>query len=894
MPHLNNKNLSPEEQAKRKAELEEKSLVENMLTRAAEWYHKQLENYPEIKKHLQEHYGFSADIINEQMIGYAPVSAEGANSSELYQHLNSIPEFKGKLHLSGLFSFDKPKGDYYDFFKGRIIFPYWKNGKVVYMGARATKHTPVTKFECYTDKEGNIKFDENNNPIYIKYKKLRIHKPDGDKAKYISKFIQNDTFIGEDSIRGAKEIIITEGIPDAISALDKGFKVISPATISFSNNTYEKLDKLTKHSGNIYIINDNETSKAGEDGAMKTGQYLASQGRNVFIVDLPLPEGAVKIDLNEYLKSNSAEDLYKLMGNSKSVIASMIDRLPKDFEKAEPTIIKDIMPIMIELIDYKQLSYKEKIKRQCGISISVLDKMYESVTKDIKLKKIADSKKWVASPEMENDAKKFAYGPFLFRRRIDAVGKSGVAGERMALAMYFAILDSRLLVDDNPLALKNAGHYGAGKSYPLYRCLKLYPKSAYFVITAASDKSFYYLKEDMAHKAIIVNEAYEFQSNNADSALSCVLRSFISEGEINYQAAEKTDGVFETNRKHIKGPISFITTTIMQKLEKQIDDRLITIRPDESVEQTKAVIDITGKRKTGSVRNLTDKEYNTWVTFHNMLKPVKVEIPFAEIITAHINKQTNLEISYRRDIEKILTLIQAVACTHQFQREKNEEGSIIADYIDYWIALQLWSKTANEETIKKIRKSDKGSEDEKKLSDVLSLAPVKMKKLEEKWNVSNTAVSNWIGKMVEEGSVRWCKSDGSTFTDDAEKNKFKSAGKGYVDVINKQKQMTTKSLPTVFEITGDDDWAVGGKLYEAYDLKLDLRNIDDECQDAKVVSMGNVNTPEVTQTIENIEQNDNDELSVKASMPITEDSCKEEDTDKDDDDDFINFDEIMI
>ena len=103
--------------------------------------------------------------------------------------MNSIPEFKGKLHLSGLFSFDMQKGTYYDFFKGRIIFPYWKNGKVVYMAARKTNFTPDDEYEG------------------AKYKKLRTHKPDDDKAKYISKHIQNDTFIGEDSIRGEKEMV---------------------------------------------------------------------------------------------------------------------------------------------------------------------------------------------------------------------------------------------------------------------------------------------------------------------------------------------------------------------------------------------------------------------------------------------------------------------------------------------------------------------------------------------------------------------------------------------------------------------------------------------------------------------------------------------------------------
>jgi DNA primase len=149
--------MSPAEIAQKEKDMEEKILVENMLTEATWWYHEQLINYPEIRDHLVNHYGFSTDIIEELQIGFAPVSKHLDHTSELAIHLNSIPEFKGKISLTGLFSFKDPQGPYYDYFKGRIIFPYWLNGKVVYMTGRASTLTPVDEYECYKDKEGNIK-----------------------------------------------------------------------------------------------------------------------------------------------------------------------------------------------------------------------------------------------------------------------------------------------------------------------------------------------------------------------------------------------------------------------------------------------------------------------------------------------------------------------------------------------------------------------------------------------------------------------------------------------------------------------------------------------------------------------------------------------------------------
>ena len=339
MPQLGYKNLTPEEKSRREAEYQEKALIENILTEATAWYHSQLDKYPEIKKHLINHYEFSEDIIEELQIGFAPPPTTNNSVSQLATHLSKFSEFQGKLALSGLFSFGSPDGPFFDFFKGRIVFPYWKNGKVVYMTARATNLTPVDPYECYTDKARNVK--DKGNPEYIKYKKLRTHDPNDPKRKHISKFIQNDSFMGEDNIRGAGEIIITEGAPDWVSAVDKGFAAISPVTTNFRDEDLEKLELLTRQAKSIYIINDNEENQAGLNGALKTGKYLTKNGRNVFLVELPRPDGVNKIDLNEYFRDYTADNLRDLMKKAKSVLEIMIYKLPNDFLKPTFTTPKN-------------------------------------------------------------------------------------------------------------------------------------------------------------------------------------------------------------------------------------------------------------------------------------------------------------------------------------------------------------------------------------------------------------------------------------------------------------------------------------------------------------------------------------------------------------------------
>ena len=105
-------------------------------------------------------------------------------------------------------------------------------------------------------------------------------------------------------------------------------------------------------------------------------------------------------------------------------------------------------------------------------------------------------------PEIEKLAKDISQDPILYKRRIDAINKAGVVGERKNIAMYFATLDSRLLPDNpnnpNALATKNSGHFGSGKSFTLMSCLSIYPESSYVLITNGSPKSLYYIKRQNA------------------------------------------------------------------------------------------------------------------------------------------------------------------------------------------------------------------------------------------------------------------------------------------------------------------------------------------------------------------------------------------------------------
>jgi DNA primase len=860
--HLHEKGLSSEEIERKEAEVKEKSLVLDMLTEAAKWYHDQLQAYPDIQDHLLTHYGFSQEIIDELQIGFAPPPRSDNPSSELAEHLSSNSNFEGKLALSGLFTFPSPSGPFYDYFKGRIVFPYWKGGKVVYMAGRATAHTPHDQYECYV-KDGQMKKDEHGNPEFIKYKKLRTHDPENEKKKFISRFIQNDVFLGEDAAYGQKEIVITEGLPDWVSAIDKGFNAISPVTTNFREKDFEKLGQLTQNADAVYIVNDNEENQAGLKGAINTAKYLTQEGRNVFLVELPRPKDKEKIDLNEYFLNHTADQLREVIRGARSYLQILIDSLPLDFIKAQPIIRADIAPIVMKLDGGVFEHWVDVIRKKTKTNRTAILAEIDAAEEEEKLRQSQKEEEKV-DPEVEKMADKIAMNPLSFKHRLDVINQSGVVGERGTVAMYYVALDSRLLppnyASPNTLAMKNAGHPGSGKSYALLMSLEIYPEACYLLITNGSAKSIYYLESGLKNKAFVVTEGFQFQQNNAvDSEMVYITRSLISEGRVRYLTVEKDDNGNPHSVEHIiEGPTSFITTTIMESLETQLEDRLFTIHPDESFEQTKKIIEKIGQTKAGNLPSFDKKIVDAWKLFHKSLKPVDVIVPYAEKISRFITQREDIPIATRRAFNRVLVVIQAIACFYQMQRKKDGLGRVVAEIADYWMALQIVHEAFRENM------GDQSKNTEERLKVIKEAVMVKPKDLAKKLGVSGSAVSGWSNKKVQEGVLVWCDSIGETFGNERDLKKAKHSGNAYLRISDDYTPINVAGLPTPFNLTGDPKWNEGGECLLKYDLELKIKPEPDKVfSGVKEVITPNLNTSEDKEPVNNIHNSENERTGVK-------------------------------
>lgn len=330
-----------------------KKMVSNILNESAKLFHRFLINDKEKVDQLISERGWTKETLENNMIGYCPVL-------DLDPHKRSVME--NSLKNIGL-----EMKHYNDIglvrLSDRIIFPYLKNGHVVYMAGRADSG-----------------LFENNN----KYLKLQTNE-----------YVKNDTLLGEDNVKSSSTIFITEGIPDYISGVQAGYPIISPGTTNFSNSTIDKLVSITKDTDAVYIIPDSEDSGAGMEGAKRTANVLQEAGKLVYIVELPREEGVSKIDLCDFLKDNPKEELDKLIAEAKTPGQISIDQIINSSNLDELTLRHKIIPALkgysVYDVEYYLKYLQEEIKPKFELSkrsINALKKEILSIpTEKVETKK---------------------------------------------------------------------------------------------------------------------------------------------------------------------------------------------------------------------------------------------------------------------------------------------------------------------------------------------------------------------------------------------------------------------------------------------------------------------------------------------------------------------------
>jgi DNA primase catalytic core len=341
---------SEEEYRQELAALAERREVLRLLTLAAAYYHRALP--VDIRAEwYRSHYGFTDETVDNLQLGWA--------DGRLFEHFRDVLGVERDAALkTGLFVLLEG-GRIVDFFRSRLIFPYWKRGQVVYFTARSTQHTGREPWE------------------QAKYKKLLTR---SDRHSYVSPHVANDTFYNEDAAHGAEQLLITEGVTDCISAMQAGVACISPATTRFREQDLSKLLRLARPIRRAVICNDAEASGAGEAGARETARALWEEGINAHVALLPRAEGQAKLDVNELVKTRGPGALHDVIASARAYPEYLLGCIPTTAPSSD--LDRLLEPVLAALAGRSAIqadAVLDAIVRKLGVSRRALNKRLKEI-----------------------------------------------------------------------------------------------------------------------------------------------------------------------------------------------------------------------------------------------------------------------------------------------------------------------------------------------------------------------------------------------------------------------------------------------------------------------------------------------------------------------------------
>ncbi len=302
----------------------------------------------------------------------------------------------------------------------------------------------------------------------------------------------------------------------------------------------------------------------------------------------------------------------------------------------------------------------EVLKRDVGRVLLKLEELHEAQL----LAQVAKKDEVPPMTEAERTAAlAFLKSPDLWETISDHAATCGIVGETTnVLAGYLGAV-SRLL--DRPLAIVVQSSSAAGKTTLMDAILAFVPPEARQKYSAMTGQSLFYLgRANLRNKILAVAE-----QEGADKA-SYALKLLQSEGELRLAATGRDEhtGRVETQSYVVTGPVMIFLTTTAPTLDDELQNRCVVLTVDESREQTERIHALQRETRTeaGLARKVRRDEL---LALHRnaqrLLQPLPVFNPYAEKL-----RFLSDQLRTRRDHEKYLLLIDALAVLFQHQRER--------------------------------------------------------------------------------------------------------------------------------------------------------------------------------------------------------------------------------
>jgi hypothetical protein len=270
--------------------------------------------------------------------------------------------------------------------------------------------------------------------------------------------------------------------------------------------------------------------------------------------------------------------------------------------------------------------------------------------------------RYVMTPDEEAEAREFLKKVDLLDQVAKDLEIMGYVGEEANKKIAYLITVSRKL--DNPLCGVIMSRAGAGKSRLMESLAELVPPEDLVSYTRITPQALYYAENrSFKHKLMVSGEDEGLLGSDY------AMRELISSKRIRLAAPVKdtATGKMKTVEYEVEGPIALLFSTTQPAIHYENATRCFMLSLDESADQTARIMQFQRQRKTleGVMRSLEGRALRrVHRNAQRFLRPLLVVNPYAEGLSFAPHR-----IESRREYEKYLSLIEAIAFLKQHQRE---------------------------------------------------------------------------------------------------------------------------------------------------------------------------------------------------------------------------------
>jgi DNA primase len=523
-----------------------------------------------------------------------------------------------------------------------------------------------------------------------------------------------------------KRIIITESIIDAASLLEikelKAYEILALYGTNGLTGEHKQALKNCEELSEIILLLDGDA--AGETASLKYKKELESLLLNVKIRIVDLPKNT---DVNELWANHLNEELFLELLKLESS-NPRLEESPKGSSKLNSSDPNNLtyqgkyakfyvkgfgnlkgldslqVRLIVELGAKKSRSkvelYEDKeVQKYCKAASEKLEIKEHLLELDINLlteeledyRKVfkemgsmeSNKKSFQITSAARKKSKDFLSEKDLFERLNKLVGKTGIVGEESTRLLLLIVASSYKC--KNPLHALIQGSTGMGKTLLLRKVMEMIPPNKSHIWTRITDKSLYHAGRQYENTSTAIEDW-----DGLSEEVQYIFREFQSGHILRSSTTEKLpDGRMSSKEIIAYGPISSLICTTQGSIYEDNMSRCFLTAIDESKEQSERIVDYQNKKMRGEIDSKAEEKATSLIqNMIEVLEPLEVVNPYAGQV--YLPEEVH---KIRRLNQLYLVFVQQVTWWHQLQRERDNQGRIIATLEDLQTACNLLFET---------------------------------------------------------------------------------------------------------------------------------------------------------------------------------------------------------